>query len=51
LPWKEYMLRVNITDTYLNIIAAAQGTELSYQSSSTMNAVISVLAFRKYFVC
>ena len=36
---------------FLNIFAAAQDTELKYQTSSTMNAVISVLVFSKYFVC
>jgi hypothetical protein len=51
LPWKEYMLTVITANTYLNIIAAAQDTELRYQISSTMNAVISVLVFHKYFVC
>jgi len=51
LPWKEYMLTVITANTYLNIIAAAKDTEMRYQPSTTMNAVITVLVFRKYFVC
>jgi len=39
-----------VANLFLNIIAAAQNTEIRYQSSSTMNAVISVLVFRMYFV-
>jgi len=40
-----------VKNSFLNNIAAAQNTEIRYQPSSTMNAVIFVLVFSKYFVC
>ena len=51
LPWKKYMLTVIAANTYLNIIVAAQDTEAGYQTSSAANDIVTVLVFRKYFVC
>jgi hypothetical protein len=46
-----YMMAFIITNSFLNIIAAAQYIQLWYNSSGTANAVVSVLAFGKYFFC
>ena len=46
-----YISTFIVANSFLNIIAAAQDTEMRYQSSSNVNAVISVLVFRMHFVC
>ena len=45
------MLTFITANTFTNIIAAAQSNEMGYQTSGAANAVISILAFRKFFVC
>jgi len=44
------MLTFIVANSFLNIIAASQYIQMGYQSSGAANAVVSVLAFRKYFV-
>ena len=51
LPWIVYMLTFIVTNSFLHIIASAQDIEAHYQSLGDANAVISVLVFRKYFIC
>jgi len=46
-----YMQTFITANTFLNIIAAVQITEMRYQSSGTANAVVYLPVFRKYFVC
>jgi len=44
-----YTSTLIVANSFLNIIAAVQDTEIRCQSSSNMNAVKSVLVFRMYF--
>ena len=45
------MMAFVIANTYLSIIAAAQDAENGYDASGSANAIVSVIAFGKYFVC
>jgi len=40
-----------IANSFLNIIASALDSEKGYKTSGTANAVVSVLAFRKFSCC
>jgi hypothetical protein len=46
-----YMQAFIIANSFLNIIASGLDSEKGYNTSGVTNAVVSVLAFRKYICC